>query len=102
MVEANMLYSVRGEGGVHAMRDGLNLARTISNIANAGAGEEAVQQGLADYQREMLERGRNAIKLSRGNWGGSAASSETQKSWGKPMSVIPSRTVSLADIPLAK
>lgn len=54
---------VRGEGGVHAMQDGMKLARAIAQID--GNNLESIKEHLGAYQEEMLARGGRAAQLSR-------------------------------------
>ncbi|KAJ3498741.1 hypothetical protein NLG97_g881 [Lecanicillium saksenae] len=62
---AHSMTPFRGEGGIHALRDALSLAHTISKAVNEGAGLDGWKQGIDAYQREMLERGVKAVRLSR-------------------------------------
>ncbi|KAI1810381.1 FAD/NAD(P)-binding domain-containing protein [Poronia punctata] len=53
----------RGEGGVHAIRDALNLGAALSKLD--GKWPEKLQSTLESYQQEVLERGSQAVRLSR-------------------------------------
>lgn len=53
----------RGEGGCHAMQDGLNLARAVASIQDK-EDAESIKTVLGAYQKEMLKRGSKAAQLS--------------------------------------
>ncbi|KAI0480929.1 FAD/NAD(P)-binding domain-containing protein [Xylariaceae sp. FL0804] len=61
---AHPMTPFRGEGGMHAFRDALNLARELCEMDVSGEPGE-VEAGLAAYQREMLRRGGEAARMSR-------------------------------------
>lgn len=82
------------------MRDALKLSRTLTKIANGGASEDEAKQRMAEYQDEMLQRGGNAVRLSREEW--TKVSDGSRAGWGTRGSTIPPTKVSLSDIPLAK
>lgn len=82
------------------MRDAIKLSRTLTKIANSGAGEDEVKQLIAEYQNEMLERGGNAVRLSREEW--TKVSDGSRAGWGTRGSTIPLTKVSLSDIPFSK
>lgn len=53
----------RGEAGVHAMRDALNLAECISNIdATSDHGGFSTKKAIEVYQEEMLQRSRVTVQ----------------------------------------
>lgn len=52
----------RGEGGCQAIDDALKLARAIEAMDKADV--SSIRSGIDVYQREMLERGGNAARLS--------------------------------------
>ena len=55
--------SARGEAGVHAIRDALNLAQCIGNIdASNDHGESSTEKAIEDYQEEMLQRSRVTVQ----------------------------------------
>ncbi|KAI1158603.1 FAD/NAD(P)-binding domain-containing protein [Nemania serpens] len=60
---AHPMTPFRGEGGVQAIRDALNLSEALSRIDL----EDPKDVGLTlePYQREILERGSAAVRLSR-------------------------------------
>lgn len=62
---AHCMTPFSGQGGVTAIRDALDLARTLSRVAEdnlIGADLEAV---MAKYRDTMLERGVRAVQVSR-------------------------------------
>ncbi|KAI8627206.1 FAD/NAD(P)-binding domain-containing protein [Xylariaceae sp. FL1651] len=70
----------RGEGGMHAIRDALNLSRALSyiNIYDSNL----TQSTLESYQREILERGHKAVALSRNAHENNKEANSTIHSWG--------------------
>ncbi|KAK8013894.1 FAD-dependent monooxygenase [Apiospora arundinis] len=59
---AHVMTPFRGEGGCHAMKDGLNLARTIATIDKGD--EQNLRKALGEYQEEMIKRGCGAAAAS--------------------------------------
>ncbi|KAI1139397.1 putative monooxygenase [Hypoxylon sp. FL0543] len=53
----------RGEGGVHALRDALNLGKVLSRLKSNDLNE--IESLLGPYQEEVLERGVAAARASR-------------------------------------
>ncbi|KAJ5574134.1 monooxygenase [Penicillium hispanicum] len=92
-----MTLSVRGEGGVQAMRHALHLSRTM---ANSGATKSEVQQMMAEYQEKMLRKGGDAIGLSREQW--TRGSEATRASWSAEGTILPPQKVSAGDCPFVK
>lgn len=82
------------------MRDALKLARIITKIANSDVNEEEIKQLMAEYQDEMLQRGGNAVRLSREEW--TKVSDGTRAGWGTRGSTLPKQEVSLSRIPFAE
>ncbi|KAH8881892.1 putative monooxygenase [Thozetella sp. PMI_491] len=60
---AHCMTPFRGEGGVHAIRDALNLAQTLLKVDKGNT--EQLKSQLGSYQREMLARGAEAVERSR-------------------------------------
>lgn len=54
----------RGEGGCQAIDDALRLSRAIEAMDKTDVG--TIRSGMDAYQREMLERGGKAARLSAG------------------------------------
>ncbi|KAH8675418.1 hypothetical protein BX600DRAFT_534880 [Xylariales sp. PMI_506] len=59
---AHAMTPFRGEGGSHAIRDALNLARALAKIDKTSEGSR--KKIIGAYQQEMLERGGKAASLS--------------------------------------
>ncbi|KAI1304368.1 FAD/NAD(P)-binding domain-containing protein [Xylaria venustula] len=53
----------RGEGGMHAIRDALNLGKVIESLRHTFP--EGSQHALDSYHKEILQRGSQAVMLSR-------------------------------------
>jgi len=82
------------------MRDALKLARILTKIVHKAGGEEDAKQLLREYQEEMLQRGGNAVRLSREEW--TKVSDGSRAGWGTRGTTIPPTRVSLSEIPWAK
>ncbi|KAK6953229.1 hypothetical protein Daesc_005529 [Daldinia eschscholtzii] len=82
----------RGEGGVHALRDALNLSKAIAQIKSNDTDEIKSLLGL--YQEEMLERGLQAVRASRRQH-----TFENMKggimAWGQKAIEVPDETITL-------
>ncbi|OAQ95811.1 hypothetical protein LLEC1_01688 [Akanthomyces lecanii] len=98
---AHSMTPFRGEGGIHAMRDSLSLARTITKVAKEGTGLEGWKRGVDEYQKEMLERGVKAVRLSRTAGNDRATTREGPRyAWNRPVGPLPTRTgLSLENVP---
>ncbi|KAK6220661.1 hypothetical protein LQW54_002106 [Pestalotiopsis sp. IQ-011] len=59
---AHSMTAFRGEGGYHAMRDAIMLSKAITKMKKHDM--EHIKNTLGHYQEEMLERGREAARLS--------------------------------------
>ncbi|KAK8084489.1 monooxygenase [Apiospora hydei] len=59
---AHVMTPFRGEGGCHAMKDGLNLARAIDKIDKDN--DQSLREALDEYQKEMIKRGCGAAAMS--------------------------------------
>ncbi|KAH8646291.1 hypothetical protein BX600DRAFT_555971 [Xylariales sp. PMI_506] len=60
---AHGMTPFRGEGGVHALKDAMNLAKVIEKMDKHD--ELGMKRILVQYQEEMLARGGDAAQLSR-------------------------------------
>ncbi|KAI0401463.1 FAD/NAD(P)-binding domain-containing protein [Xylaria palmicola] len=60
---AHPMTPFRGEGGVHAIKDALNLSEALSRVDFEDLAD--IRLKLGSYQREVLERGNAAVRLSR-------------------------------------
>lgn len=73
---------VRGEGGCHAIQDALNLGRALSSSS-----KEDVTAALPNFQKEMLQRGNEAVQRSRAVLGiGSGTNTDT--AWGQKFQFV--------------
>ncbi|KAI0419884.1 FAD/NAD(P)-binding domain-containing protein [Xylaria grammica] len=76
----------RGEGGMHAIRDALNLSKVIESFRNNYPGWS--QHALESYHQEILERGHRAVDLSRNAFKNNQEKDSAVVAWGavaKPM-----------------
>lgn len=95
---AHAMTPFRGQGGVHAMIDGLKLADAIEKI-NFNS-EQSVKECFAEYQDEMLDRGSKAARESQRVFvdkpdGGMKG---PEFLWGKPVAPLPKESIRLQDI----
>lgn len=83
------------------MRDSLRLARTIDKVAKEGTGLAGWKRGIDEYQKEMLERGIKAVRLSRTTGDRQSTSSEGPRyAWNHPAGPVPTTAgLSLKNIP---
>ncbi|KAI0906005.1 putative monooxygenase [Ustulina deusta] len=86
---AHAMTPFRGEGGFHAISDALNLARAIGKIDKDDI--ENIKEVFGAYQVEMLERGRQAAKLSEEALSKKRelGAAEFYSAWGRPMGLLP-------------
>ncbi|KAI0506468.1 putative monooxygenase [Xylaria bambusicola] len=86
---AHAMTPFRGEGGYHAISDALNLAKAISKIDKDNI--ESIKEVFDPYQAKMLERGREAAKLSEEAFSKKreVGSTEFYYAWGRRMSPLP-------------
>ncbi|KAK7942446.1 FAD-dependent monooxygenase cctM [Apiospora aurea] len=59
---AHVMTPFRGEGGCHAMKGGLNLARAIDKIDKGS--DQNLREPLDEYQKEVIKRGCGAAAMS--------------------------------------
>lgn len=88
--KANILGQVRGEGGVHAIKDALSLSRSLAQLGPSPTSSQCFQL-IESYHREMLPRGMEAVKLSRSAFDGKTRS--IPYAWGVPTRPIPKTSV---------
>lgn len=75
------------------MRDSLSLARVIARVAEEGTGFEGWKLGVDEYQKEMLERGIKAVRLSRSAGDKRPTSREAPRyAWNRPAGPVPTTT----------
>ncbi|KAI1771041.1 putative monooxygenase [Hypoxylon cercidicola] len=90
----------RGEGGVHAIRDALNLGRTLGQLKSNDTRE--IESLLGPYQREMIERGVPAVQGSRmqgstNSYGGTDTDEDKIIAWGQVPKPAPEEIISLEE-----
>lgn len=85
-----IIRKVRGEGGVHAMKDALSLSRFIGQLPPSPTTSQC-SESLDSYHKEMLPRGAAAVKLSRSAFDGKTRS--IPYAWGVPTRLIPKISV---------
>lgn len=85
-----ILGQVRGEGGVHAMKDALSLSRSLAQLPPSPTSSQCSQL-IESYHKEMLPRGVEAVKLSRSAFDGKTRS--IPYAWGVPTRPIPKTSV---------
>lgn len=81
-----IIRQVRGEGGVHAMKDALSLSRFLGQLPPSPTSSQCSEM-LESYHKEMLPRGAAAVKLSRSAFDGKTRS--IPYAWGVPTRPIP-------------
>ncbi|CAJ2509624.1 Uu.00g146500.m01.CDS01 [Anthostomella pinea] len=82
----------RGEGGMHALRDAINLSKVLSQLDMGDP--RSMETAMASYQQEITSRGVEAVRMSRNaitnnNSGGKIIS------WGHEAKPLPEEHVSL-------
>lgn len=80
---------------MHAIRDALNLANSIGTI---GTGDRShIRYALASYQKEMVARGVDAVRRSRGEIRADRKAEDVFMIWGHPAKPTPEEIVKLED-----
>lgn len=92
---AHPMAPFRGEGGVHAMRDALELAEAIDKVGD-GKGATAAEV-IGSYQSDMMRRGLEAVRKSRGQVREDRKPDEPWTMWGYPARPTPEEAVKLSD-----
>ncbi|KAI1354500.1 FAD/NAD(P)-binding domain-containing protein [Xylaria sp. FL0043] len=83
----------RGEGGMHAIRDALNLGKVIESFRNSYP--TVPRHALESYHQEMLERGHRAVKLSRNALKINREQDSVVVAWGSVATPIPEKRITL-------
>ncbi|KAK3941443.1 hypothetical protein QBC46DRAFT_382699 [Diplogelasinospora grovesii] len=95
---AHCMTPFRGEGGVCAMGDSLDLARAIGRLSR---GEDTLEHAMASYRDIMLERGVKAVRASRQAFAARRvpemdnSTSGPRLAWGSPACAIPKEVITL-------
>ncbi|OTB03185.1 hypothetical protein M426DRAFT_321977 [Hypoxylon sp. CI-4A] len=90
---AHPMTPFRGEGGVHGMRDALNLSKALSQLKSTNT--EEIKSRLGPYQKEILERGVAATRASRAAQRTNTGREGRLFGWGQPAVLAPEEKVSL-------
>ncbi|OTB17665.1 hypothetical protein K445DRAFT_309857 [Daldinia sp. EC12] len=90
---AHPMGPFRGEGGVHALRDALNLSKAIAQIKSNDTDE--IKSLLGSYQEEMLERGLQAARASRRQHTFENMKGGRIMAWGRNAMEVPDETITL-------
>ncbi|KAI1367080.1 FAD/NAD(P)-binding domain-containing protein [Xylaria arbuscula] len=90
---AHPMTPFRGEGGMHAIRDALNLGKVIERLR--GSFPNGSQSALESYHQEILERGGRAVELSRNAHKHNQEANAAIMAWGSVATYIPEEKVSL-------
>ncbi|KAI2631412.1 putative monooxygenase [Hypomontagnella submonticulosa] len=85
----------RGEGGVHALRDALNLGKAIGQLNSTSYHD--IKAALGPYQQEVIERGVPAVLASRNAYKTNAGGGGKFYGWGKPAVPKVEEKISLKD-----
>ncbi|KAI1407932.1 putative monooxygenase [Hypoxylon sp. FL1857] len=85
----------RGEGGVHALRDALNLGKALGRLNSNDRNE--IEALLGPYQGEALERGIAATRASRNAQRVNTAGEGNLTAWGQVAVPAPEEHVSLGN-----
>ncbi|KAI0816584.1 FAD/NAD(P)-binding domain-containing protein [Xylaria sp. FL0064] len=84
---------VRGEGGMHAIQDALNLGKVMESFRNSYP--NVPRHALESYHQEMLERGHRAVKLSRNALKINREQDSVVVAWGSVATPIPEEKITL-------
>ena len=87
----------RGEGGLMAIKDALQLSKLLAEAAKVGIDERTLQSQLEAFQDDVTKRGAAVVQMSRNaimGKGGPANPANNQKprSWGYEVRPIPEST----------
>jgi hypothetical protein len=74
---AHAMTPFRGEGGYHTFIDCLQLSKMLGKVDSTDI--QAVKEAVAEYNAEMLERGVEAVRNSRGEQGDTKAKDRKSK-----------------------
>ncbi|KAI1455123.1 putative monooxygenase [Annulohypoxylon moriforme] len=92
---AHSMTPFRGEGGVHAIRDALNLGKALGQLTSNKSSE--IESLLDPYQKEMLERGVTAVRKSRNAQNANSGGDGKMVLWGRAPVEAPEENISLKD-----
>ncbi|KAI0023336.1 putative monooxygenase [Xylariomycetidae sp. FL0641] len=92
---AHPMTPFRGEGGMHAFRDAINLSKLLSQVDRSDP--QSIQATMRSYQEEMLPRGRAAVQASRGAIENNQDSRNKAIMWGYAAVPLPEEKISLEE-----
>ncbi|KAI0886985.1 putative monooxygenase [Annulohypoxylon maeteangense] len=92
---AHTMTPFRGEGGVHAIRDALNLGKALGQLNSNECSEIKSLLGL--YQEEMLERGVLAVRGSRNAQKVNSGEDGDARVWNRAPVEAPEENILLKD-----
>lgn len=84
---------VRGEGGVHAIRDALVLSKVLGQINIQET--PMVHKAIDMYHAEVMERGAEAVRKSRG---AHSRNGDQVVAWGHTARPLPQANISLSSL----
>ncbi|KAI1643699.1 putative monooxygenase [Daldinia loculata] len=90
---AHPMSPFRGEGGVHALRDALNLSKAIGQLKSNDTKE--IESLFGSYQKEMLERGARAVRASRSQHSLETIADGQIVAWGQTPVEVPDETITI-------
>ncbi|KAM0811849.1 putative FAD-binding domain-containing protein [Seiridium cardinale] len=86
----------RGEGDIHALRDALSLAKTVGKIGNDE--RKSILDAIGGCQREMINRGVEAVQRSRRVSRKERREDEAFIIWGYPAKPTMEETIKLEEL----
>ncbi|KAI1339723.1 FAD/NAD(P)-binding domain-containing protein [Xylariaceae sp. FL0016] len=92
---AHPMTPFRGEGGMHAIRDAMNLADALGQVDMTKEG--SLQANLQNYQQEMSRRGLDAVRNSRNAISNNVRTSNKIIAWGYEAKQLPTEDILLED-----
>ncbi|KAI1075173.1 putative monooxygenase [Whalleya microplaca] len=90
---AHPMTPFRGEGGMQAIRDALNLSKILGRLSSNERRD--IEASLAPYQQEMLDRGAKAVEASRNALKQNAKRDGKVVAWGQNAVTMPEENITL-------
>lgn len=87
---AHAMTPFRGEGGYHTFLDAMAISKMLGRLNEDGqiCDVEAVQAQVAEYNAEMLERGKKSVRFSRESYEEAQKRVENRQAFLAPMKPI--------------
>ena len=84
---AHAMTPFRGEGGYHTFLDAMAISRMLGRLNKDGQMDdvEAVKAAVAEYNAEMLERGKKSVQFSRASYEEAKKKVENRQAFLAPM-----------------